>query len=44
MEFPDFVSVMTVFWRNINEELCHNQLEVVEKLFGDIGFDKGFVC
>ena len=52
MERLDFASVMTVLRRNINEDLCPNQLELVETLFCDMGyspescmeFDNGLVC
>ena len=52
LERLDFASVMTVLRRNINEDLCPNQLELVETLFCDMGrntescmeFDNGLVC
>ena len=52
MERLDFASVLTVLRRNINEDLCPNQLELVETLFCDMGsspescmeFDNGLVC
>lgn len=52
MERLDFASVMTVLRRNINEDLCPNQLDLVETLFCDMGyspescmeFDNGLVC
>lgn len=52
MERLDFASVMTVLRRNINEDLCPNQLNLVETLFCDMGytpescmeFDNGLVC
>ena len=37
LERLDFASVMTVLRRNINEDLCPNQLELVETLFCDMG-------
>ena len=37
LERLDFVSVMTALRRNINEDLCPNQLELVETLFCDMG-------
>lgn len=52
MERLDFASVMTVLRRNINEDLCPNQLDLIETLFCDMGyspescmeFDNGLVC
>lgn len=52
MERLDFASVMAVLRRNISEDLCPNQLDLIEALFRDMGynpdtcmeFDNGLVC
>ena len=52
MERLDFASVMAVLRRNINEEICPSQLDLIEVLFSDMGesfqscmeFDNGQVC
>ena len=52
MERLDFASVMAVLRRNISEDICPNQLDLIEALFRDMGynpdacmeFDNGLVC
>ena len=52
MERLDFASVMTVLRRNINEDLCSNQMDLVYALFADllddptqdVELDNGQVC
>ena len=52
MERLDFASVMAVIRRNINEDFCPNQVDLIWTLFRDVAededsymeFDNGQVC